>query len=592
MAKIIRCPNCGENVEVPPNPTGQIVTCIACGTAMRLKSKKDAGERKPGDSSQGSLSGSLSGSMSATRITSDTVQASSDDPPDLGSTCDVCGRSVDPSELTEDRGKLACRDCIKGARSSRPRALKGASDSDLIPFSSAPDYGPRRAGVFTFGMPFFVGLAALAVYIGCSVLLAFNPKPVGTTVNIKDPKADPPKSTETKWDVENLPVVAKMMEEANTLKADPNRLTDARQKYEAVVAFAKGQEIGSQEMRGMVDRAEQEAEALRVAAVPAPPPAPPPDATVAKPPGDVVPDSVAPQANSVFDDPEVQIADTLNNGVTSLEGAISAPKEAADAPAQAAILKFSEARGLLIREKRNVPDDPGWALANHGTAVGYLLTRNYPLALEYLDRLPASDDRATILNRVVCLLQMRENKADAITLLINHLSTEAHADDGYALNLLGTTLARYPVEVIKQDKSLADALEKYNELVKKLAPKHPGEKRWGARWIGINEWNAKDKERRIQLNRIEELNKGLLRVQTRIGDKQKILDRGGQLPAKAQQELSVDRNEEVRLKQLIETERAKIPPEEWLTPEQIVPVLPDVTAVNTRAKTTKPTTRG
>src|SRR5688500_16127622 len=187
MAKIIRCPNCGENVEVPPNPTGQIVTCIACGTAMRLKSRKDAGERKPGDSSQGSLSGSLSGSMSATRITSDTVQASSDDPPDLGSTCDVCGRSVDPSELTEDRGKLACRDCIKGARSSRPRALKGASDDELIPFSGAPNFGPRRAGVFTFGMPFFVGVAALAVYIGCSVLLAFNLKPVGTDVAVKDP---------------------------------------------------------------------------------------------------------------------------------------------------------------------------------------------------------------------------------------------------------------------------------------------------------------------------------------------------------------------------------------------------------------------
>ena len=33
MAKIIRCPNCGENVEIPPNPTGQIVTCVACGTA-------------------------------------------------------------------------------------------------------------------------------------------------------------------------------------------------------------------------------------------------------------------------------------------------------------------------------------------------------------------------------------------------------------------------------------------------------------------------------------------------------------------------------------------------------------------------------
>ena len=95
-----------------------------------------------------------------------------------------------------------------------------------------------------------------------------------------------------------LPVVVRMMEEANALKADESRLTEARQKYEAVVAFAKGQEIGSQEMRRLVDLAEQQVEALHAAAGPAPRP---PPAAVVKAPGEVVPDSVTPQANSLFD---------------------------------------------------------------------------------------------------------------------------------------------------------------------------------------------------------------------------------------------------------------------------------------------------
>ncbi|MDQ3439757.1 MAG: zinc-ribbon domain-containing protein [Planctomycetota bacterium] len=578
MAKIIRCPNCGENVEVPPNPTGQIVTCVACGTAMRLKSKKDAGEQKPGDSSHGSLSGTLSGSMSATRITSDAVQASGDDPPDLGSTCDVCGKSVEASELLEDRGKLACRDCLKGARSSRPRPLKGASDDALISFSSAPNMGPRRAGLFTFGMPFFAGCAALAIYVACSVLLQFNPKPQGTVGKV-DP-TNPPKSVETKWDETNLPVVVKMMEEANLLKADQSRLSDARQRYEAVVAYARGQEIGSQEMRRLVDLAEQEAEALRVAAVPASPPQEP---VAVKPPSEGPPETVPVQGNSVFDDPEVQITEKLNSAVTSLETALSAAREAADPPAQDAMLKFSEARTLLIKAKRNVPEDPGWSLSYHGTAVGFLLTRNYPRALEYLDRLPAPPDRAANINRVVCLLHMRENKAEAVTLLINHLNSAEHADDGYALNLLGTTLARYGDDVIKQDESLTAARETYDALVKKQAAKHPGEKRWGARWIGLNEWNAKDKERRIQQNKIEDLTKGLIKVQSRLVRAKKLAESPTATPAH-RATFMTEQGEEQQLLAKIEAERVKIPPEEWLTPEQIVPVLPDVTAVNSGSR--------
>lgn len=579
MAKIIRCPNCGENVEIPPNPTGQIVTgqivtCIACGTAMRLKSRKDAGQ-SGGDPSAGSLSGSLGGSMTATRITSGSVQTSPDDPPSLGGECEVCGRPTDPSKLVEDRGHLTCRDCVKGAKSSRART-KSFSDEQLIPFR-APNMPSRRGRMITFGTPFFVGVAALAVYIACDLILAFNPKPIGTGTIAKSAD-EPPASTQTAWDEENLGVLLKMMEEANALKADPSRLAEARQKYEAIVSHAKGQSSGSQEVRRVVDLAEQEAEALRRAAVVVP--SEPVDVAPTPPPVEVQ-DIIPTTPNSMFQDFEVEINEKLNGGMTDLEATVAATPDAAEA--QAAMVKFAEARDLLIKAKRNAPEDPGWTLTNHGMAVGYIYVRNYPNALLYLDRLPSPPDRAALINRVVTLLQMRENKGEAILLLIDHLNSDAGADDSYALNLLGTTLARYPDDVIKQDKTLADAKAKYNQLVKKLGANHPGERRWGARWIGINEWDARDKERRIQNNKIEDLEIALTRVRVRIGNFQKLVD-SGNASAKVRSLLAADRGEEQVLLTAIQTERAKIPPEEWLTPEQIVPVLPDVTAVNARTR--------
>lgn len=583
MAKIIRCPNCGENVEIPPNPTGQIVTCIACGTAMRLKSRKDVGQPQS-DASGGSIGGSLSGSMSATRITSDAVQTSPDDPPSLGGECEVCGKSADPAELIEDRGHLTCRDCVKGARSSLPRT-QAFTEQELIPFR-APEMPSRRGRMVTFGMPFFLGCAALLVYVACDLFLVFNPKPVGTGVIAKTPD-EPPPSMQTAWDEENRPKIVKMMDEADRLKTDPNRQTEALQKYGEVVKLAAGQAIGSQEVRRLVDRAEREAEALRAAAAtPAPPPEPEPGPIATTPPVEV-PDDIAPQANSIFDDPQVAITDKLHRGMTDLEAALAAAlgstSSAAEPRAVEAMRKFSEARNLLHQEKRNHPDDPAWSLSDHGTAVGYLLVGNHKLALYYLDRLPSPPDRAAVINRVVTLLQMRENKGEAINLLIEHLKSDAGADDNYALNLLGTTLARYPEEVIKQEPMLTEARKTYEELVKKIGEKHPGERRWGTRWIGINEWNVKDRERRVQSSRVEALEKALTGVRSRIGNFKEAVERG-RASERQRKLLVAEQEEEQRLLAELQAARAAIPAEEWLTPEQILPVLPDVTAVNARSR--------
>jgi hypothetical protein len=591
MAKIIRCPNCGENVEIPPNPTGQMVTCISCGTVLRLKSRKAA--QQEGDQSHGSIGGASMGG--ATTIVQPSDRSSSDDPPSLGSECEVCGQSFDPSELVEDRGKLTCRACMKkqgkptGGITSRMARNESAA---MFDFAEAGPTRPRRGKMITFGPPFFGGAFAAVLVIACNAYLAFNPKPAGSKVVQTTPADNPPVSSETDWDKRNRPTIEQLMSEGNALKQQ-EKLADAKAKFDAVVAMAKGQAIGSQEMRRMVDLAEQESESLASSlaaaatpTTPAPPSPPPPVAQQNPPPpgaGVEVPDNVAPKEGSVFDDVEVAIIDKLNAGVQRLENALAQPGDAATNPAKEALVTFSEARGLLIKEKRNTPQDPAWSLSNHGTAIAYTLLRNYGFAIDYLDRLPTPPDRAALINRVVVLLQTRENKAEAIQMLLGHLHTEAGADDTYALNLLGTTLARYSDDVIQKEKPLADAHAEYEEFVKKLATKHPGEKRWGIRWIPASEYEANLKTQANQRQRMDFLEKQLAIVRGKITKYETNTTQIGQSI------LREARDSEQRYTGELDKLRTELKTEEWLTPEQIVPVLPDVSAVNAQTQATSTT---
>jgi len=357
MAKIIRCPNCGENVEIPPNPTGQMVTCVACGTVLRLKSKKSAQQ-----DDHGSMSGSaMGGSMSATTI-AQSSDRSSDDPPSLGSECEVCGQSFDPGDLVEDRGKLTCRACMKkqgkatGGITSRMARNEGAATFD---FADAGPTGPRRGKMINFGMPFFGGAFAAVLVIACNAYLAFNPKPAGSKT-VAPVAENPAVSAETDWDKRNKPTIEQLMSEGSALKQQ-EKLADAKAKYDAVVTMAKGQAIGSQDIRRMVDLAEQESESLATSIAAAATPTTPTPAPVQpapapqNPPGPVVevPDNVAPKEGSVFDDVEVAIIDKLNAGVQRLENGLAQTGDAATNPAKEALVIFSEARGLLIKEKRN-----------------------------------------------------------------------------------------------------------------------------------------------------------------------------------------------------------------------------------------------
>jgi len=250
--------------------------------------------------------------------------------------------------------------------------------------------------------------------------------------------------------------------------------------------------------------------------------------------------------------------------------ALGQPGDPAVAKGEEAIRLFSEARYVLARQNRASKDDPAWNLANHGTAVGYVFARKYPLAIEYLNRLVEPPDRVATINRCVALMHLREEKLETVKLLLGLLANDSESPDLYTVNLLGTALGRYPDETFETEKELRDAKTAYNALVKKLQATHPGERRWGVTWITPKEHDAKLRESARQKNQLKELEMILARARA---DQTKYATRNPQLVAQRQ----ADEQEALRR---IADARAKMVVEEWLTPEQLLPVLPDVTAVN------------
>jgi hypothetical protein len=193
MAKMIKCPTCGTQIEVPAQASGQIVKCPGCGKGLKLVAKPKPGGGGAGGGSPhagagvgGHPGGSVAGSsVSAMTYVGDAPPldppaSAFDDMPSLDSNCAVCGRATDPDELVEDNGRLVCGDCIKGARSAIARPEGGA---DLIDFK--PAAGPiRRGKLINFTPSFFAGLLAALIFVVCTLVLHLElvKKPVGTQI--------------------------------------------------------------------------------------------------------------------------------------------------------------------------------------------------------------------------------------------------------------------------------------------------------------------------------------------------------------------------------------------------------------------------
>jgi hypothetical protein len=188
MAKMIKCPTCGTQIEVPAQLTGQVIKCPGCGKGLKLVAKKK--EPTPGGGIQLSASGTpinSGGSMAGGSMSGQTVSAMSfhgeppppDDMPNLDTVCQVCGRPTEFDQLAEDNGKLVCRDCIKGARSGMARRAGGA---EMVEFK-APEYRPyRRAKMINFTPALLLAICMAIIWCICQVYLSTHPEPKGTAM--------------------------------------------------------------------------------------------------------------------------------------------------------------------------------------------------------------------------------------------------------------------------------------------------------------------------------------------------------------------------------------------------------------------------
>src|SRR5439155_18830165 len=182
MAKMIKCPTCGTQIEVPPQLTGQIVKCPGCGKGLKLVAKKPAGQAQAPMPGGGGINlspgGSMAGGSSAGSIAAMTFtgEPPPDDMPNLDSNCAVCGRVTSPDELIEDNGRLVCPDCVKAARSRIDRA----GPVDTFEFKGPAPAPVKRANIISITPAFIIGVLAALVLIACQVYLTLVAKPEGT----------------------------------------------------------------------------------------------------------------------------------------------------------------------------------------------------------------------------------------------------------------------------------------------------------------------------------------------------------------------------------------------------------------------------
>ena len=152
MAKMIKCPTCGTQIEVQ-SADGQVIRCPGCGKGLKLVAKKLPGGAPARE--MGLSQGASQGSMAAMSFHGELPP--SDDMPSLDANCDVCGRPTDPEKLIEDNGRMICPDCEKGARSRIDRPVGG---TEMLEFKPAVPAPMKRGRVINLTPAFFAACLA------------------------------------------------------------------------------------------------------------------------------------------------------------------------------------------------------------------------------------------------------------------------------------------------------------------------------------------------------------------------------------------------------------------------------------------------
>jgi hypothetical protein len=560
MAKMIKCPTCQTQIEVPAQPTGQVVKCPGCGKGLKLVAKKKdpagggAGMQLTASGSPINPNSSLSGgSVSAMSFHGE--PAPPDDLPNLDTNCQVCGRPTPFDELVEDNGKLVCGDCIKGARSSIARPVGGA---EMVGFK-APEYRPsRRAKLINITPAFLAAIALGLIWLGCQMYLSFNPKPIGKGVAM-----------------------------ANAVKPKPGLISTPKATTEPVTT-APMTSIETQATTSQPVAVEN-------------PPAPAPGATETTQPAAPTSQAVAlaPQDNTIFNDngkpavpgapvipappaPELANADPIDRGIDRLQqGDYKAAKDA-----------FEDGRKKYVlggRMTANAPLTPQQAQVYNGLAASYIGLQKPEEAKVQFKILTDHGDksRALVLNRAIAMLMENQIGPSEFNVAVPELKAyldSASADDERAVDVFGSVLARLSAMPRVKRTDMEALWTAWDGYVDRLAAAHPGELKWGVQWMPAEQVQAFRKSRSVVTGlNPEQAGKNLQAAQARKKaaqtalDTAKALQAGGRPadPVGAQKRLDEAVKAEADAQRDFASVAAQATPPKWLDPKtQLQPVLP------------------
>lgn len=506
MAKIIKCPKCGENVEIPSNAAGTVVKCAGCGAGLRIKARTQPPAGGEADRSHGSMSGSMSGTISGSM--SGTVigqtgygqpapqEPDADGPPSLGSECAVCGRSVDPDELIEDRGRLVCSRCAKRP-AHRPGAA-GAVAMDEPQLAPEPQYAPARHGpMISINAAFLTGCAALLIAGAAQAYLYLNEKPVGTLVAARNVAATKPSvSAVVSWEDQNGEKIVQMIEDARELVGTD--VNAAIAKYDEVFSFIGTRTILGESLKERVDAARANRGKLAESLAMRPtgpddstgqPTVPPPQEVTDPEPEPADPPAPEPQEEVVLDPPKPQnIFELPPDTPELLEPALRALAQR----------NYTEAAEAI----RNVrpPNTPGrdQRLILETQAAINLGLGKYDLAEGQLKRAESSFSssgaavtRSLVLNRALAQLAGRKPPHVTAKDVMGYLTQKGGPPDETFHAVLGTAVSRIPLTMKERDE-LENFLRSYTQQLDATQAAE-GKRRWGASWADAEKVQAVEK---------------------------------------------------------------------------------------------------
>lgn len=508
MAKIIACPTCGENVEIPPGSAGQVVKCSACGTAIKLVSrKKPVSGSSPGASNADTMSstGTFAGSYTAPP---NTPNWGSDDPPSLGE-CAQCGSVLaDPSQLIEDRGRLICPNCAakspvsqrEDVHSYRPRP-GNADAAPTIGFKEPETIVARHGPFISFDLMTIGGTFAGAIAIGATIWLTFHPEPKGTKDLSVKPipviNVPPPVSATTDFSEDEKRQISEALVRASDLEKQgesAESLNAALDAYKEVTTTVGAKVLSDPALRDGIDTAraripalekriaELAAPATTIAKIDVPPPTtplePPAPATVPAP--TTVPEDppkpafiFAESAEDVFDTTEL-----LSLGMHALK----------TYNYELARDSFLKAQKQLGGRDGNEQYQPEQVLAMHGLGAAYLGLNLAKLAYEPLNRAYKNTPETPSLTTNWCLAnylldQQRPESLRALESALQQEATETGVD------LMEAMTTKWGRALTPDAKTRLEAAR--TRAMKRLEAQHPKQKRWGDVWIPAEEYDER-----------------------------------------------------------------------------------------------------